>query len=261
MIPCLPEALEVERNALILKHLPQVQLVAHRIHARLPSHVSLDDLVSEGVVGLIRAIDRFDGTRQVKLQTYAERKIRGGILDSLRHLDSATRGQRRRAKQIDAAIAAVEQREQHVATDPEIAAQLNLTLESYRHWQAGTVRIESLESDDEHKSHLYVAADPNDLPSAAFESSQLRRALAAAFAELPENRKAVLELYYFHELTLREIATAVGLHESRISQIKADAIRDLRVALKTRWPLRGTAVAACPHLTARRERPTIKASR
>src|SRR5438105_10025013 len=106
-----------ERERLILEHLPQVCLIARRIHERLPESVSLEDLVSTGIVGLISAIDRFDATHNVKLKTYAEYKIRGAILDSLRGLDWAPRQQRKRAKQIDAAISRAEQRLHHTPSE------------------------------------------------------------------------------------------------------------------------------------------------
>src|SRR5512139_973792 len=99
-----------ERERLILEHLPQVRLIARRIHERLPDSVSLEDLISTGIVGLISAIDNFDASHNVKLKTYAEYKIRGAILDSLRELDWAPRQQRKRAKQIEAAILTAEQR-------------------------------------------------------------------------------------------------------------------------------------------------------
>src|ERR1700704_1637796 len=106
-----PDTLSDEdRHALILEHLPQVRLVARKIHGRLPDSVSLDDLVSTGVVGLISAIDRFDPTRDVQLKTYPGQKIKGRILDSLRQLDWAPRRQRQRAKQIQATIGLLEQR-------------------------------------------------------------------------------------------------------------------------------------------------------
>ncbi len=124
-----------ERHCLILKHLPQVRLLARRIHGRLPETVSLDDLISTGIVGLISAIDRFDPSRHVQLGAYAEHKIRGRILDSLRRLDWAPRQQRQRAKQIQAAITAVEQRLHRAPTEQEIAAELNITVERYREWQ------------------------------------------------------------------------------------------------------------------------------
>src|SRR5271166_2783370 len=123
-----------ERERLILEHLPQVRLIARRIQERLPENISLDDLVSTGVIGLISAIDNFDPTHNVKLKTYAEYKIRGAILDSLRNLDWAPRQKRRRAKQIEAAIASVEQRLQRIPTEEEIAGQMGVSLEEYHGW-------------------------------------------------------------------------------------------------------------------------------
>src|ERR1700682_4487283 len=122
------------REQLILEHLPQVRLIARRIHERLPESVSLDDLVSTGVVGLIAAIDRFDASHNVKLKTYAEYKIRGAILDGLRGLDWAPRQQRRRSKQIEAAMVSAEHRLQRLASEEEIASQLNVTLVEYHEW-------------------------------------------------------------------------------------------------------------------------------
>src|SRR5204862_6709484 len=123
---------EEERERLILEHLPQVRLIARRIQERLPESVSLDDLVSTGVIGLIAAIDNFDPTQNVKLKTYAEYKIRGAILDGLRGLDWAPRQKRRMSKQIEAAIAAAEQKLQRAPVEEEIAAQLNLAVDEYR---------------------------------------------------------------------------------------------------------------------------------
>src|SRR3954451_4578607 len=130
-----PDALsESERERLILEHLPQVRLIARRIQERLPENVSLEDLVSTGVLGLISAIDNFNPAHNVKLKTYAEYKIRGAILDSLRGLDWAPRQKRRKSKQIEAAIAKAEQRLQGPATEEDIAAQLEITLEEYHGW-------------------------------------------------------------------------------------------------------------------------------
>src|SRR5271155_668343 len=125
------ETTEAEREQLILEHLPQVRLIARRIHERLPDSVNLDDLISTGAVGLISAIDRFDPALNVKLKTYAEYKIRGAILDSLRGLDWAPRQQRKRSKQIDAAIAVVEQELHRRPSEDEIAAQLGVSIEVY----------------------------------------------------------------------------------------------------------------------------------
>ncbi len=136
------------RENLILKHVPQVRMVARRIHSRLPENVSLDDLVSTGMLGLISAIDHFDPSRNVYLKTFAEHRIKGQILDSLRGLDWAPRTQRKHAKQIDAAIASTEQRLQRVPDEAEIAAELNLTVDGYHKWQVeiGGLNLGRLES-------------------------------------------------------------------------------------------------------------------
>src|SRR5690242_21617503 len=123
-----------ERERLILEHLPQVRLIARRIQERLPENVSLEDLVSTGVIGLISAIDHFDPAHNVKLKTYAEYKIRGAILDSLRGLDWAPRQRRRQAKLIESAIASLEQRYQRTPTEEEIAAHLGLSVAEYQNW-------------------------------------------------------------------------------------------------------------------------------
>src|SRR5438309_10586934 len=125
---------EEAREELTLEHLPQVRLIARRIQERLPESISLDDLVSTGVLGLISAIDNFDASHNVKLKTYAEYKIRGAILDSLRGLDWAPRQKRRNANQIEAAIAAAEQLLQRAPTEEEIAAQLEISIAEFHQW-------------------------------------------------------------------------------------------------------------------------------
>src|SRR5437588_12986633 len=123
-----------ERERLILEHLPQVRLIARRIQERLPENISLEDLISTGVLGLISAIDNFDPEHAVKLKTYAEYKIRGAILDSLRGLDWAPRQKRRKSKQIESAIATAEQRLKRAPAEEEVAAQLGIPLEEYHRW-------------------------------------------------------------------------------------------------------------------------------
>jgi RNA polymerase sigma factor for flagellar operon FliA len=231
-----------ERERLILEHLPQVRLIARRIHDRLPESVSLEDLVSVGVVGLISAIDRFDPTHNVKLKTYAEYKIRGAILDSLRGLDWAPRQQRKRAKLIEAAIAAAEQRLHRAPTEEEIAAELELTMVEYREWlvEVRAVNLGSLEhhsGEDDGRDLLKFISDKEDnWPSRIVERSELERLLAAAIERMPAVERTVLSLYFHEELTLREIAKVVGLHESRISQLKTQAIMRLRSWMEKRWP-------------------------
>lgn len=232
-----------ERERLIMEHLPQVRLIARRIHDRLPESVSLEDLISTGVVGLISAIDRFDPSQNVKLKTYAEYKIRGAILDSLRGLDWAPRQQRKRAKQIEAAISSAEQRLHRSPTEEEIAAELGQSIEEYHNWLVDSrgLTLGSLESvanpDDENRSLLkFVADDEESWPSRVVERQELQRLLAEAIDKMPQIEKTVLSLYYHEELTLREISKIVHLHESRISQLKTQAILRLRSFMEKRWP-------------------------
>jgi RNA polymerase sigma factor for flagellar operon FliA len=232
-----------ERERLILEHLPQVRLIARRIHERLPESVNLEDLISTGTLGLIAAIDRFDPGHNVKLKTYAEYKIRGAILDSLRGLDWAPRQQRKRAKQIETAIASIEQRVHRAPTEEEIARELQVSVEEYHEWLVDIrgVNLGSLEmaSPEEEGRDLlkYVSDDEENWPSMVLERSELKRLLAEAIEKIPYNERLVLSLYYHEELTLREIAKVVNLHESRISQLKSQAILRLRAYIEKRWPV------------------------
>lgn len=233
----------LERETLILEHLAQVRLIARRIHERLPESVALEDLISTGVVGLISAIDRFDPRHKVKLKTYAEYKIRGAILDSLRGLDWAPRQQRKRTKQIEAAIAAAEQRLHRAPTEEEVAAQLKLSMTEYHEWLVDIrgVNLGSLEShagEDDGRDLLRFISDKEDYwPSRLLERAELERLLASAIEKMPAIERTVLSLYYREEMTLREIARIVNLHESRISQLKSQAIIRLRSYIEKRWPL------------------------
>src|SRR5579872_6269767 len=181
---------ETERERLILEHLPQVRLIARRIQERLPENISLEDLISTGVVGLISAIDNFDPSHNVKLKTYAEYKIRGAILDSLRGLDWAPRQKRRKAKQIEASIAHAEQRLQRAPTEEEIAAELEIPLQEYHQWlvEIRGLNIASLEysGGDQGKDLLhYIPDESENLPSTILEKSELERLLAGYIDAIP----------------------------------------------------------------------------
>ena len=230
-----------EREQLILEHLPQVRLIARRIQERLPKNITLEDLVSTGVIGLISAIDNFDPGHNVKLKTYAEYKIRGAILDSLRGLDWAPRQKRRKTKQIEAAINTAEQRLKRAPTEEEIAAELAIPLDEYHDWlvEIRGLNIGSLEytANDQGRDLLHYLPDNEErLPSALLEKSELQRLVAEGINQIPAIEQTILSLYYHEELTLREIAQVVRLHESRISQLKSQAILRLRTHMATQWP-------------------------
>jgi RNA polymerase sigma factor FliA len=231
-----------ERERLIMDQLPQVYLIARRLHEKLPDSVCLDDLVSTGIVGLISAVDNFEEGQGVKLKTYAEYKIRGAILDSLRGLDWASRHRRKKAKHIEAAITSAEQKLKRVATEDEVAAELNLTLEEYhaRLVEVQGLNLTSLEvlvGPGGNQTLLSMMPDsPDDLPSGILERSELERLLAESIAAMPEKERTVLALYYHEELTLREIGEIMGWHTSRVAELKTHSILRLRAQMKKCWP-------------------------
>ncbi len=232
-----------ERERLILEHLPQVRLIASRIHEKLPASVSLEDLISYGVIGLITAIDNFNPTLNVKLKTYAEYKIRGAILDSLRDLDWAPRNKRRKAKTIEAAIVAAEKKHGRTPSEEEIAEQLGVTLKEYHEWlvEVRAVNLARLEQASAGESETvdvlrFISDDEEHWPSNLFERAELEKLVTTALERMPKTERTILSLYYYEELTLRQIAEVLRLHETRVSQLKSQAILRLRSFLRLRWP-------------------------
>jgi len=230
----------LRREALALQHLPQVRLIAKRIHDRLPPYVSLDDLISTGVIGLLSAIDNFDPSLNVQLNTYAERKIRGAILDSLREADWAPRGVRQKSKLIETAIHRAKQRVGREATEEEIAAELNIPQAEYQKWLAElkSVELERLEyAGGEEASHklLRFLPDDGESPAVIVERAELERILALAIDRMPKIERTILHLSYYEELNLREIGEVIGVHLSRVAQLRTQAILRLRSHLKRVW--------------------------
>jgi RNA polymerase sigma factor for flagellar operon FliA len=229
------------REALVLEHLPQVRLIAKRVHDRLPSHVSLEDLISTGVVGLLAAIDNFDPSFEVQLKTYADRKIRGAIMESLRQMDWAPREVRRKSKLIEAAIEKAKQRVGHEPSEEEIAPELGITPAEYQKWLTDVQYIELERLDQAPGDHQgrelihFISSGEDSMPSNIVERSELERVLAHAIDRLPKTERTALSLYYYEELNLREIAEVMGMHTSRIGQLRAQAILRLRSHLQKIW--------------------------
>jgi RNA polymerase sigma factor FliA len=235
---------ETERERIILEHMPQVRLIARRIHERVPGSISLDDLISTGTLGLISAIDRYDPTQGVKLKTYAEYKIRGAILDSLRQMDWAPRQQRKRARLIESAITQLEQDLRREPTEDEVAHYLGISLDDYQEWLGDThgLTVGSLDmSWEEPGSEMInqISDTEQHWPSRLLEKAELNRLLVRAVDRLPYAERTVLSLYYLEELTLREIASVMEIHESRVSQLKSQGVLRLRAYLDRSWPTRG----------------------
>jgi RNA polymerase sigma factor for flagellar operon FliA len=243
LAPVCHESVAALRERLILEHMPQVRLIARRIQDRLPQHIGLEDLVSTGVLGLIAAIDNFDPGHNVKLKTYAEYKIRGAILDSLREMDWVPRQKRRKARQIETAVASAEQRLHRAPTEEETAAELRLSLEQLRDWvfevhAVGIGERVSPPAGEDARGIIEAVPDTEDnLPSTLLERHELRRVLEDAIRKIPPIEQMVLRLYYRQGMTLRQIAQIVRVHESRISQLKTQAILRLRTRMRKTWPV------------------------
>jgi RNA polymerase sigma factor for flagellar operon FliA len=230
-----------EREALILEHLQQVNWIAARIHEKLPPNVELDDLISAGIVGLLAAVDNYDPSRNASLKTYAEYKIRGAILDSIRGLDGIPTHKRKRVKQVQQAILSAEHKLQRSPGEEEIAAELGIGLAEYQQWvvELRGVSLGSLElaGEGEDVSLLkFIGDDEQESPARILERSELERVIAEGMLKMPENERLVLSLYYKEELNLREIAAILELHITRISQLRAQGILRLRAYLERKWP-------------------------
>jgi len=218
------------------EHIAQVRHVAYQLRRRLPPHVEVEDLVQAGMIGLLDAFQKFDRSRRVQFRSYAQFRIWGAMIDSLRDLDWSPRELRRQARSIDATKQALGSRLGREPNDEETAKELGFALADYQHLlgeiaglDVGVLqdRVSTMDPTD-------LAIDPADTPDRSCERSQMQRRLVAAMDRLPAREREVLSLYYRDELNMREIAQRMGVVESRISQIHSSAIAHLRVAMGSR---------------------------
>ena len=228
------------RDRLILTYAPLVKYVAGRLGSGLPAHVDESDLVSYGLLGLISAIERYDPERDIKFETYAMARIKGAIIDELRALDWVPRSVRSRAREIERAIAELESRLGRAPTDEEIATKIGISTEELeesltdisRSSIAALDELWSGSGEGDQVSLLDTIEDTTGpRPAEALDETELREALADAIARLPEREKLVVTLYYYEELTLREIGEVLGVTESRVSQLHTKAVLRLKARL------------------------------
>jgi RNA polymerase sigma factor FliA len=233
---------ERARERLVVAYSPLVKYVAGRMSSGLPAHVEESDLISYGLIGMISAIERFDLSREIKFETYAIPRIRGAIIDELRSLDWVPRSVRVRGREIERANAKLEGRLQRAPSDEEVAAELGISMEEF---QLSLVQISNstlsaldeawsiADGSPDRLSLLDTLQDP-DAPDPAnvVDASELKDAVVDAIERLPEREKLVVALYYYENLTLREIGEVLGVTESRISQVHAKAMLRLRVHLR-----------------------------
>jgi RNA polymerase sigma factor FliA len=229
---------ERARERLVVAYSPLVKYVAGRMSSGLPAHVEESDLISYGLGGLISAIERFDLSREIKFETYAITRIRGAIIDELRTLDWVPRSVRARAREIERANMKLEARFQRAPTDEEMASELEVSVEDFQDalLQISNSTIVALDelwsvSDSTGDAISLLdtlpdrgAPDPEQL----MDQSELRDRIADAIAALPEREKLVVALYYYENLTLREIGEVLGVTESRVSQLHTKAVLRLR---------------------------------
>lgn len=229
---------QIGRERVILELLPQVRYIARRIHERLPQHVLLEDLVHAGILGLLDAVQKFDPGKNVQLKSYAKFRIRGAILDSLRELDWSPRELRRQARRIEEAHNRLRAALGRSATEAEVAAELGIDegelqriLGELRGLDLGSLQVVSPDENGEELCK-YVPMPPEEDPFHLCMRSELKTVLASAIHELPPRERQVLSLYYFEELTMKEVGAVLGVVESRVSQIHSSAIVRLRARLQ-----------------------------
>ena len=223
------------REKIILEYAPLVKLVAGRLSMYLGYNVEYEDLVSYGVFGLIDAIDKFDSMKEVKFETYASLRIRGAILDQIRKMDWIPRTIRQKQKKREAVIKEVELTMGRSATDEEIARGLGISDEEYLEWQS-QMKITNVVSLNEYMEQgSEVPADMNryatarfDSPEENIEKAELKQVLEQALQTLTEKERKVILLYYYEDLTLKEISNVLEVSESRISQLHTRALEKMK---------------------------------
>ena len=230
------------RERLVVAYAPLVKYVAGRMGSGLPAHVEESDLISYGLIGLISAIERFDLEREIKFETYAITRIKGAIIDELRSLDWVPRSVRAKAREIERVNAKLEHRLQRAPTDEEMAEELGISVDEFQDSllqisNSTVVALDELwtvsDASGDQVSLLDTLQDPDSPdPSQVLDATEVKDRLADAIARLPEREKLVIALYYYENLTLREIGEVLGVTESRISQLHTKAVLRLKSRLQ-----------------------------
>ena len=229
------------REEVIKRYSPMIKYVANRIAMRLPPHIEVDDLISVGVLGLMDAISKYDSTRGAKFKTYAEFRVRGAILDELRSLDWVPRSIRQKASQVDKVVQELQAKLSRSPEDEEVAKEMGLSLDQFHDTlnETRSMPVFSLEDlglakdSGEQQSLLDCLAGKADAdPQTQIRLVELKEIIAKAIEGLPEKERLMVSLYYYEELTMKEIGAVLEITESRVSQIHSKAVYRLRTKLK-----------------------------
>ena len=232
------DALSAEQEQLLLEHLPIVRHVARAIHERLPQHVELEELVGAGTLGLLDAVRKFNPGKGVQFRSYAQFRMRGAILDSLRSLDWSPRELRRKGRTLAEAARSLQMQLGRSPQDAEVAAAMGVSLHELQQLQAQLKGLEMVALHTERSGEdggeeelMALPAKESENPLTQCLDAEARERLIAAIEKLPERERLVMTLRYYEELTMKEIGVVLGVVESRVSQIHHDALRRLRSAL------------------------------
>lgn len=227
---------QLEKEQLVQRFAPLVKRIAYHLMSRLPASVQVDDLVQNGMIGLLDAIERFEAGFGAQFETYATQRVRGAMLDGLRENDWLPRSLRREMRRIEAAIHQLEQESGRPPTEKELAASLGMTLADYQKMLQDArghqlVYFEDMSGDGDEDFLERHFTDDNADPSRMLEDQDMRRHLVQAIESLPEREKLMMALYYEQELNLREIGEVMGVTESRVCQLHSQAIARLRARM------------------------------
>lgn len=228
----------LDRETVIERYGKMVRRVAVQMASRLPASIELDDLIQAGLIGLVDAVSRYDVNVGVQFDTFAMQRVRGAMLDELRHADWMPRSVRKSQRSIEQAIHAVEQRLHRPATEREIAEELQLSLEDYQRLLSSAkgaqlLYLEDVAGGDDGEDNRveYMLPDEQPQPDQRLEDARFREALVEGIDALPEREKLMMSLYYTENLTLKEIGEVLGVTESRVSQLHSQAVARLRTRL------------------------------
>ena len=229
------------REEVIIKYSPMIKYVANRIAMRLPPHIEVDDLISVGVLGLMDAISKYDSSRGAKFKTYAEFRVRGAILDELRSMDWVPRSVRQKASKVDKVVQGLQAKLRRTPEDEEVAKEMGLSLDQFHQTlnETKSIPIFSLEdlgiakeSGDQQSLLDCLAGKADADPQTQVRLVELKEIIAKAIDALPEKERLMVSLYYYEELTMKEIGAVLDITESRVSQIHSKAVYRLRTKLK-----------------------------
>ena len=229
------------REEVIIKYSPMIKYVANRIAMRLPPHIEVDDLISVGVLGLMDAITKYDSSRGAKFKTYAEFRVRGAILDELRSMDWVPRSIRQKASKVDKVVQGLQAKLRRTPEDEEVAKEMGLSLDQFHETlnETKSIPIFSLEdlgiakeSGDQQSLLDCLAGKADADPQTQVRLVELKEIIAKAIDALPEKERLMVSLYYYEELTMKEIGAVLDITESRVSQIHSKAVYRLRTKLK-----------------------------